>query len=186
MLRAGPHRLRKTCLLLWLGFFLFACALAYGGAPRWKVFSNRAGWSIRYPAGWKIASCKNCTDPTAPDVDVDFFPPKDSDSGSVMVEHLQDKPSGETVDAWLTEVKQTANLNPRLKEERFTLNGLPALKVRYRNDSGGGYEIEEVFVISGSQTFAVSFDGDKPGFALEAYGNYAIYVRMLETFKVKR
>jgi hypothetical protein len=184
MFRVGSHRLRKTNLLL--GFFLFACVLAYARAPQWKVFSNRAGWSIRYPAGWSTASCNSCTDPAAPEVFVDFFPPKDRDSGWVLIQHLGDKPRGETIDAWFTQVKQTANLNPLLKEERFTLNRLPALRVRYRNDSGRGYEMEEVYVVCGSRTFEIGFGGDKEGLALEAYANYPIYVRMVETFNVKR
>lgn len=103
-----------------------------------------------------------------------------------MIQHLSDKPRGETVDAWFTQVKQTANLNPLLKEERFTLNGCSALRVRYRNDSGRVYEMEEVYVVCGSRTFEIGFGGDESGVDLEAYGNYPIYIRMVGTFKVKR
>jgi len=153
--------------------------------PVWKVFSNRAGWSVKYPADWKIASCHSCSDPTAPDVYVDFFPPETSDSGWVMISHLGNKPPNATLDAWFSDIKQRANQNPRISEERLTLGDLPALKVRYRNPSGGGREMEHVYVVSGSQTFSISFGGEKPGLALEQYENYPIYLEMVKSFKVK-
>ena len=149
------------CSVLTIGvlYVLFAPpligTLAFGEHPTWKVFSNRAGWSIHYPCDRTIASCKSCKETTAPDVFVDFFPPKDRDTGWVMVEHLADKPSGTGVDIGLAELKQTANLNPRLKEERFTTHDLPALRVLYRNPSNGGEEMESVYVVSGSLTFAI-------------------------------
>ena len=108
----------------------------------------------------------------------------DSDSGWVMVEHLEDKPKGMAVDAWFTEVKQTANLNPQLTEQRFILNGVPALRVRYRNPDGD--EMEEVYVVSDSRTFEIHFDGDKPGLSLQELGNYHTFLQMLKTFRVKR
>jgi hypothetical protein len=40
----------------------------------WKIFSNRAGWRIRYPAEWNTGSCRSCPDPRAPGVFVDFLP----------------------------------------------------------------------------------------------------------------
>ena len=165
---------------------LLICALAYGETPKWKLFSNRAGWSINYPADWKIESCKSCQDPTAPNVFVDFFPSSNTDSGWVMVQPLADKPSGTTVDAWLTKISQTTNLNPQLAAQRLTLNDLPALKARYRNPNGGGHEMEQVYVVSSSRTFAITFDGDNPGHSLEEFGNYHIFLQMVESFKVKR
>ncbi len=151
----------------------------------WKVFTNRAGWSIHYPSGWKIGSRRSCSDPTAPTVHVDFFPPADSGSdGWVMIEHLGDKPSGASVDAWFAKLKRTANLNPEIEEEQFALNGLPALRVRYRNPYSG--EMESVYVISGHQTFEVEFSDDRPLRPTEHMRNYATYRRMLETFTVAR
>ncbi|MCL4523653.1 MAG: hypothetical protein M1453_08515 [Acidobacteria bacterium] len=166
---------------------MMACNAGHAETAKWKVFSNRAGWSIGYPADWKVASCKNCPDPTDPDVYVDFFPPTDkqSDEGWVMVVHLVDKPPGMSADQWFADIKQTANLNPRINEQRLTLNDLPALKVRYRNSSGGGLEMEAVYVLSGSKTFAINFSGNKPGIALDSLRNYPIYVRMLSSFKIK-
>jgi hypothetical protein len=82
---------------------LLICALAFGEGPTWKVFSNRAGWSIDYPSDWTISSCRSCKDPTAPEVFVDFSPPTDSDSGWVMIEHLPDKPNNRAASAILCE-----------------------------------------------------------------------------------
>ncbi len=171
--------------LLAFASLVLICGEAHGQRPTWKRFSNRAGWSIAYPADWKVASCKSCPDPRAPNVFVDFFPPLDRDSGWVMVEHLADKPASTSVDAWFTDLKQTANLNAPVQEQRFTLQGLPALKVRYRNPSGAGIEMEEVYIVAGSKTFAVLFSGSKSGVPLEEEGNYRIYLRMLDTFRGK-
>jgi hypothetical protein len=181
----APHWLSAGFFTWGFVFLFLVCALGQGETSRWRVFSNRAGWSIKYPADWKIASCHSCSDPTAPNVYVDFFPPGDSDSGWVMVSHLEDRPSSTTLDAWFNDVKQRANQNPRISEQRLTLGDLPALKVRYRNPSGGGRETEHVYVISDSQTFSISFGGEKPGLVLEKYENYPIYLEMVETFKVK-
>ena len=38
-----------------------------------------------------------------------------------MIEHLQDKPSEISVDAWFNDIKMKANLNPEIDEEKFTL-----------------------------------------------------------------
>ena len=177
--------IRTVGVLYGLSASLLICALAFGEGTPWKVFSNRAGWNIDYTSDWTIGSCTSCKDPTAPDVFVDFFPPTDSDSGWVMVEHLADKPSGMTVDTWLAEIKQTVNLNPRLKEQRFTVHDLPALSVRYRNPNNGGEEMESVYVVSGTRTFAIEFGGEKPGLSLEKFGNYGTFLQMVRSFGVK-
>jgi hypothetical protein len=172
-------RIALTLLSLTLGF-----PTAQLQTANWKTFTNRAGWSIDYPAEWKISSCHSCSDVTAPDVFVSFFPPavKDYDQGSLMIEHLADKPADKSADEWLAYVKKTHNLNPQMKEEKFTLNSLPALRVRYRNPAGSGYEMETVYIVSNSKTFAMTFDG-KPGASVESLRNYTIYLRMLSTFK---
>ena len=103
-----------------------------------------------------------------------------------MVDRLADRPSGTSVGAWFTRLKQTANRNPRLEEQRFTLDGLPALRVRYRNPYGGGQEMESVYVISGPRTFQINFRGDRRGRGIESFGNYPTYRRMLGTFTVRR
>ena len=181
------QRLTSALSLLLLISLLFVSAPASGQYQSWKMFSNRAGWSIRYPADWTIASCKSCTDPKAPEVFVNFLPPSKAGSGSVKIEHLADRSSGMSVDAWFADIRQKANPNPRLSEERFTLNDLPALKVRYRNPSGGGSETETVYVVSDTQTFAVEFSGEGPGVSLaDSPGNYLTYLEMVKSFRIKR
>lgn len=151
----------------------------------WKIFSNRAGWSISYPADWNIGSCRSCKDPTASEVFVDFFPPGKIDSdGWVTVEHLSSKPSDSSVYVWLADTAKKANLNPRLREERITLDGSPALKVRYRTATGD--ETEAVYVVVGLQTFEIHFGGQAPGVPLEKLSNYATYLKMLGTFRGQR
>ncbi len=46
--------------------------------------------------------------------------------------------------------------------------------------------MEDVYVVSGSRTFEISFGGAKPGAALETLGNYQTFLQMVDTFKVKR
>ena len=182
MYNSTHMRLTLTLLLLIPGFIA-----SPPETTRWETFTNRSGWSIDYPANWKISSCHSCPDPSAPDVLVDFSPPgvQDSNQGWLMIERLADKPANKSLDEWLAEVKSADNRIPQIKEEKSTLNGLPALQVRYRNPSGNGYEMETVYVISNLKTFAISFQG-KEGSSIESLGNYAIYRRMLSTFKITR
>jgi hypothetical protein len=177
-----------------LGLSFIACApvprvfrASQGTKSAWKVFHNRAGWSMAYPPGWKIASCQSCTDPAAAEVYVDFFPPseKNYDEGWVMVQHLKDKPPQKSVDEWLAEIKSTVNLKPVLNELRLTLNGLPALKAVYRQDSDKAWQNEEIYVVADQQTFSVSFSGRKAGGTVETLKHYPIYRKMLSTFRVK-
>jgi hypothetical protein len=176
--------MRKAAVVS-LAMMLMAIGATAQVAQPWKTFANRGGWSVSYPAGWRIASCKSCKDPTAPGVFVDFFPPHmKTAEGWVMAEPLADRPSSESVDAWLTEVSRTNNANLQINEGTLTLNGLPALKVRYR--VGTGVEMETVYIVSGSQTFAVEFSGDltgkRLGIPLDKLGNYAIYLKIVDTF----
>jgi hypothetical protein len=101
-----------------------------------------------------------------------------------MVEHLASKPSGSSVDAWFADISKTANLNPRLNEERITLDGSPALKVRYHTATGD--EMEVVYVVFGLETFEIHFGGQAPGIPFEKLGNYATYLKMLGTFRGQR
>jgi hypothetical protein len=138
-------------------------------AKGWKHFKNRAGWNIEYPSDWKTGSCHSCPDTSAPNVFVTFLPPVDStNGGSVMVSPLRDKPNNISLDSWFRDIEAKANLNLRIREQRFTLNGLPAARARYRNDAAGGIEMEEVYILSGSRTFSISFDSDRPGKPLDS------------------
>jgi hypothetical protein len=156
-------------------------ALGWANQP-WKIFFNRAGWRISYPANWKIGSCRSCKEHTAPEVYVDFFPPTKIDSdGWVTVEHLASRPADSSVDTWLADLSKTANLNSPLSEERITLDGSPALKVRYRTATGE--ETEAVYVVVELETFEIHFGGQAPGVPLEKLGNYETYLKMLGTFE---
>src|SRR5271169_4329567 len=50
----------------------------------WSTFTSRGGWSIRYPSDLHISSCRQCDDPTAPEVAVALS--KSSGQVIVMVE----------------------------------------------------------------------------------------------------
>jgi hypothetical protein len=171
-----------------LSVLLVVCGLlpvVLAAKPKWKTFSNRAGWSIAYPADWTIGSCRSCPDPSAPDVYVDFFP-SNQEAGPVMVQHLANQPSNVTLDQWFMEIQRTANQSPQVSEEKVSLDGLPALKVRYRNPSNGGRWLEAVYVVADRQTFSIDFSGEAGGPALEVSENYNIYLDMVKSFKVKR
>jgi hypothetical protein len=40
-------------------------------------------------------------------------------------------------------------------------------------------------VMSGSRTFAIGFSGEKPGLALEQFGNYNTFLQMVKSFGIK-
>ncbi len=149
----------------------------------WKTFTNQAGWSLHYPGDWSVESCASCPDPTAPNVYVNFFPPTELEAeGSVMIEALADKPSETSVDAWLEQLPTSGNHNPMRRETKITLNGSPALRVRYRTDSGD--DKEAVYVVSGSRTFEIEFSTEQPRVPLERLANYSTFESMLETFQI--
>jgi hypothetical protein len=164
------------------------CALAQSH-PDWKRFTNRSGWSINYPYSWQTASCKSCKDLHAPDAFVNFFPPRmrNPTEGWVMVEFLSDKPVGTSVGAWLMDISKHTNVDAQLYKQQFTLNGLPALRVRYR--AANGDQMESVYIASGLKTFIVHFSGDLDGgnsqrVPVDKMGNYPTYLKMLNSFSV--
>src|SRR5580700_3604767 len=86
-----------------------------------------AGWSIKHPGNWQISSCRQCPDPTDPNVYVSFYNPATKEL--IMIESLRDKPADQTADQWLNDVSVATNLNPRVSEEWISLGGTRALKV---------------------------------------------------------
>jgi hypothetical protein len=47
--------------------------------------------------------------------------------------------------------------------------------------------MQEVYVVSGSSTFSITFNESKPGVvALENFNNYPIYLQMVGTFKISQ
>jgi len=171
-----------------LAFLIVGSVLVRAQTENWKSFSNRAGWSIKYPPDWRIDICKSCPDPKNPDAYVNFVPPaeRDSEQGWLKVERLGGRPPGMSMDDWFADIKQSENLIPEEdKDLRITLNDLAALKVRYHNPKDANNEIEVVYVLHALQTFSLTFSGTKPNPSVESLKNYPVYERMLASFKVK-
>lgn len=138
---------------------------------RWRTFTNRAGWSIKYPNKWRIASCRSCSDPTDPKVFVTFENP--STKELIMIEHLADKPPDQNAEQWLNSIKTATNLNPPVSEDWILIDGTRSLKVINRNPDSS--ESENVYTVRGSQTFAIRAKLNTP--------SYALYEKMLSTLK---
>src|SRR5690348_5377115 len=75
---------------------------------KWKTFSSRAGWNMKYPRDWQVGSCNSCPDPADPNVFVSFYSPQSDEL--LMIEHLADKPQGQSVRQWIDDVKTKAIL----------------------------------------------------------------------------
>jgi len=145
--------------------------------PAWKTFTNRAGWSIQYPANWRVGSCHSCTDPAEGNVFVTFSNP-DRATDSVMIEHLRAKPADKDASQWLQELGKR---NTRTGTEELLIDGMPALKVRNRNLTGR--ESESVYVIRDSATFEITIYDDNVGERIQDMSIYPIYQHMLSTFR---
>lgn len=162
--------------LLWLAQAATPPFQQTGGSSEWTTFTNRAGWSIRHPVNFKVGSCRQCSDPTNPDVFVTFLDP--STSGFVMIEHLLDKPADQSVEKWLDAISRETVANPRASEEWVYLDGAPALKVKNRNPDST--ESENVYVVNGSTTFAVRVSN------IEVTPFYLLCRQMISTFRFAR
>lgn len=171
--------LRLICLLVLSGVSLVGGETPpqqHGDVSKWATFLNKSGWSIKYPTSMKIGSCRQCSDPTNPDVLVTFT--DSSVPGSLIIERLADKPTNETVDKWLSETSRDTVANSVVDEEWMYLDGMPTLKVRNRGP--GLSESENLYVAYGSKTFAIRASGtqDKKF--------YRLYLQMRSTFRFHR
>ena len=137
---------------------------------RWRTFANRAGWTIKHPSSWQVNSCRQCPDPTDPNVFVTLYNP--STKEHIMIAHLIDKPPDQTVEQWLHDVKMMVFI-PLVSEEWIFLNGTRALKVINRR--ADSTEIEYIYIVHGSKTFAISTNRNTP--------SYPLYQRMLSTLR---
>jgi hypothetical protein len=146
--------------------------------PAWKTFTNRAGWSIQYPTNWTIGSCHSCSDPAAENVFVTFFDPHRA-TDYLMIEHLISKPADKSDSQWLQEMSK--NPNARTSEEALLIDGMPALRVRYKHPTGR--EFEMIYVVRDSDTFEITISEDKAGERIQDMSIYPIYQHMLSTFK---
>lgn len=176
-------RVKIAIVVAFLSLPGFASNLAVNANAGWNVFNNGTGWSITYPVDWTAESCKSCAEPTAPEAYVNFFaPPELEEEGSVIVEPLASKPANVGVDEWLERMPIRGGHNPLRKETKITLNGAPALKVRYRTDSGD--DKEAVYVVSGARTFAIEFSAEQPHAFVDRLANYEDFQKMVSSFEV--
>jgi len=123
-------------------------------ASGWKTFTSRAGWQIKYPPGWDIGSCVQCTDPAAPDTFVMFSEP--ATKRVLMIEPLADQPADQNLDDWLRNVGRSTELNPVIREEWIALDGVRALKIVTR--SPDNTESENIYLVKRTTTFALRAD----------------------------
>ena len=140
---------------------------------KWKSFTNRAGWSIKYPSDWSIGSCNNCNDPTDPSVFVNLFPP--SGHELITIDHLTDKPPDRSIDDWLVQLSKQTVANPRLNEEWGFLDGVRSLKVKNRSPGTG--ISENLYFVKGSKSFAIRASN-----TMDA-SFYSLYQQALSTFR---
>lgn len=149
----------------------------------WKTFENRRGWSISYPSDWRISSCRACPDPTDPDVFADFTSP--SWETVMVLPIFKPKPASESVDSWFWDLgKNGPGPAPDFKRilyERWTLNGMPALHVRYRDLDQ--MEWDTNYVLTACGTFMIGLSGIKPG-KIQSSTNYHRYLEMLHSLSI--
>ena len=140
-------------------------------SDRLLTFSSQAGWIIEYPSDWRVSSCTNCTDPTAPDVSVYFYNPATHEI--MTIENLAGRPPGLTDEQWLDQCGTRSVLNSRVNAEWISVNGQRALKVTNRNTDST--ESTNVYFAHGSKTAAIR---------IQAGGtSYRALMRMVSTFK---
>lgn len=149
---------------------------------------------MQYPVGWKITSCQACPDVRAAGISVGFRQTARGlpNWGIVNVGPNNDaKPTATSLDDWFAEMLQSGSpgeASSVLSKKRWTINGLPAMTVRYSRPGGESY-LEQTFIVTESDTFSITFAGGydsvsgKPG-PLEKLASYPIYMRMLASFKV--
>ncbi len=140
---------------------------------RWRTFANKSGWAIKYPLDWQVGSCRQCPDPTEPNVFVTFYKPATKEL-LIMIEHLADKPPIQTVEQWLNDVKAATVLDPIVREEWISLSGMRALKVINRPPEST--KSENIYLVHGSKTFAIR--------AYPHPSSYPVYQGMLATFRL--
>ena len=167
-------------ITLVLGMVVIAAQAPHQTEPAlvWKTFTNRAGWSIQYPANWTVGSCHSCSDPAEGNVFVTFWDPA-RPGDSVMIEHLASKPADKSSSQWLQELKR--NPNAQTAEEALVIDGMPALKVRYKHPTGR--EFEMVYVVRNSDTFEITIHDDNDAERIQDMSIYPIYQHVLSTFK---
>ena len=158
-----------------------------------KTLSNRAGWSIQYPADWSAKSCHACEDLTDTLIEfVDFHPPR-YEGGSVKLEISRRKPDGVSLDELFDRIKAPNSRDAYiLEEERVTVEELPALLVVYSGPAktpGKGLQHEITFIIGHHNVFSIAlFSPPKirmgdPIIPIKQLKNYDLYQKMVGLFR---
>jgi hypothetical protein len=124
-----------------------------GDASKWATFANRGGWSIRYPPDLRVSSCRQCEDPTDPNVPVAFS--RSSGEVVAMIEPLADKRAGQNTRQWLAEVEHDTVLIPVLSEQWTFIDGAPALVAT--NGASSSEQTENIYIARGLKTLAIRF-----------------------------
>jgi hypothetical protein len=114
----------------------------------WRTFTNRAGWSVRYPRNWRVTNCRECDDSAEPSAALALTNPFGDET--IMIERLADKPEGKRVETWLHETAKDTVLSAIQHEEWITLNRRKALKVVNVGS-------ENVYTVDGSLTIAIRY-----------------------------
>ncbi len=151
-----------------------------------EKFESRGGWSIEYPKNWTFSSCKNCPDPTNPNVYVTFTPPIEIDprDGQVQIIPLAGKSSDKTKDEWYALMKASIAPSTVTFENKITIDGIEAYLVRFK-DEGGTIEGQSVFMLTNdNRAFVISIGSRKPNVTVLNLGNYPVYEKMLNSFKI--
>jgi hypothetical protein len=143
-----------------------------GDVSKWITFSSRAGWNIKRPSDLSVSSCRQCDDPTDPDVIVAFF--RSSGEVVAMVEPLADKSPTLSAREWLSGVARGSILSPIISEEWTSIEGAPTLIVV--NGGPDSDRSENVYVLRGAKTWAVRFPDIRDA------GVRTLCRRMLSTF----
>ena len=142
-------------------------------APDWRKFTSRAGWTLEYPSDLTISSCRQCTDPTDPNVFVAFS--RRSGEVIALIEPLADKIVSQSSRQWLSDVARDTILSPILSKEWVSTPG--ALELVVVNGDSKSDKSENVYILHGVKTLAVRIPH------VQDIGVRSISKRMLSTFK---
>lgn len=151
----------------------------------WKMYTNtKYGYSINYPSEYRIGSCRVCFDLSTADF-ITLDPPQKDGYGGIMISHLRDRKSGESLEEYLEDISGV-DANPVVQgsKNRFKLNGYEALVTVTKNY---GYENKNVFVTNGGSVIHFRFSGvtspSNKGISLADYKNLDIFNKILSTFR---
>lgn len=139
----------------------------------WPEFKSRRGWSIKHPAGIRIASCRQCADAREGNI-VSF----ETATGKtvLLVETLVPKPSNVASAAWLDKLANDVGGPPFLRKEWTFVDGRIALRTTSASDALGQWQ--QLFIIGRQNTYLIAMtDTDDAA-------STTIYRQMISTFRL--